>query len=230
MSKLFVVATPIGNLQDITLRAIETLKNVDIVICEDTRETSKLLSHFNIKKELISSNAHNESKKINSLLERIKSVRSAALVSDAGTPCISDPGVRLINAAIKENIEIIPIPGVNAAITALSIAGIPTDSFVFEGFPPQKKGRQKFLTNLQNEKRTIVLYESVYRIEKLLHEINEYLPDRYICVYRELTKLYEESWRGRPIEILQDLPNKILKGEFVIIISPPDWKSNYSSE
>lgn len=230
MSKLFIVATPIGNLQDITLRAIETLKNVDIIICEDTRETSKLLSHFNIKKKLISSNAQSESRKISPLLERIKSVHSAALVSDAGTPCISDPGVRLINAAINENIEIIPIPGVNAGITALSIAGIPTDSFVFEGFPPQKKGRQKFFANLQNEKRTIVLYESVYRIEKLLREINEYLPDRYICVCRELTKLYEESWRGRPIEILQDLPNKILKGEFVIIISPPDWKSNYSSE
>lgn len=230
MAKLYVVATPIGNMKDITFRAIETLQSVDFIICEDTRETNKILSHFNIKKELISSNAFNEAKKINSILNRIKTCQAAALVSDAGTPCISDPGVRLINYAIKENIEVIPVPGVNAGIAALSIAGIPTDSFVFEGFPPQKKGRQKFFANLVNENRTIVLYESVYRIEKLLNEINEFMPERYVCVCRELTKMFEESWRGKTREILAELHTKTIKGEFVIIIAPSDWTNNYSSE
>jgi len=230
MSELFIVATPIGNMKDITFRAIEVLQTVDFIICEDTRETSKLLSHYQIKKELISSNAQSEERKIDFILQKIQSGKSAALVSDAGTPCISDPGIRLVNSALKENIKVVPIPGVNAEIAALSIAGIPTDSFIFEGFPPQKKGRQKFFNNLSAEKRTIVLYESVYRIEKLLMELNEYLPERFICVCREITKMFEESWRGFPYEILAQLPDKTIKGEFVIVISPIGWRQSYSSE
>ena len=223
MSKLFIVATPIGNIKDITLRAIETLKEADFIACEDTRNTSFLLSAYEIKKELFVLNAANENNKIKIVLDRIHSGESCALVTDAGTPCISDPGIRLVNAAVKENIEIIGIPGANAAILALSIAGLPTDSFVFEGFLPQKKGRQKLLKELADEKRTIVLYESTYRIKKLIEELNEYMPQREIAVCRELTKKFEEVWRGYPKDLLNNFDAKISKGEFVVIIAPTNW-------
>jgi len=226
MAVLFVVSTPIGNMQDITFRAIETLKHVDFIICEDTRETSKLLHHFDIKKELISANAQSEIRKLEVILEKIAAGQNAALVSDAGTPCISDPGIRLINAAIRKQIKVVPIPGVNAAITALSISGLPTDSFVFEGFLPQKKGRQKKLAELSQETRTIVLYESVYRIEKLLHELNHYMPNRFVSVCRELTKMFEEIWQGYPSELISKLKERTIKGEFVVVISPVDWKNS----
>lgn len=220
---LYIVATPIGNLEDITLRALNTLKEVDFIACEDTRVTSKLLNSNNIRTELVSFNARNESNKIQYVLNRIKNGESCALVSDAGTPTISDPGIRLSNEAIKENIKIVGIPGANAAILALSISGLPTDSFVFEGFLPQKKGRQKKLKELSEEKRSIVLYESVYRIEKLLNELNQYMPERFVVIHRELTKMFEESWRGLPSEILNELETKKIKGEFVIIIAPLNW-------
>lgn len=225
--KLFVVATPIGNLEDITLRAISTLKSVDFIICEDTRVTNILLNRYEIKKELVYVNARNESKMITTIISRIENCHSAALVSDAGTPCISDPGTRLINSAIKNGIEVVGIPGANAAILALSISGLPVDSFVFEGFIPQKKGRQKKLKEFANEERCIVFYESVYRIKKLLEELNEHLPERQIIVFRELTKKFEEVWRGTAIELLQNFDAKVLKGEFVVIISPKDWKDIY---
>ncbi len=221
---LFIISTPIGNLKDITLRALETLKEVDFIICEDTRVTNILLQHYEIKKELISFNAQTESAKINYVIARIKNGETCGLVSDAGTPTISDPGVRLVSAAIKEGIKIEPVPGPSAVITALSIAGLPTNSFVFEGFIPQKKGRQTKLKQLAEEERTIILYESTYRIEKLLHELNEYLPDRYIVVTRELTKKFEETWRGKPSELINILPYKTIKGEFVVLISPKNWK------
>lgn len=224
--KLFVVATPIGNLGDITFRAVETLKNVDFIICEDTRVTSFLLNHFEINKPLVVVNAHNESKSLERIVERIYKNENAALVSDAGTPCISDPGVRLVNFAIEKGIEVVGIPGVNAAIMALSICGLPTDSFVFEGFLPQKKGRQKKLQQLAEEERTIVLYESTYRIEKLLEELKEYMPLRQIVIGRELTKKFEETWRGTSEEILTDFEKRNKKGEFVLVISPPNWKKN----
>ncbi len=223
--KLYIVATPIGNLDDISSRAIETLKNVDFILCEDTRNTKILLNKYDIKKELISFNAQSEVKKIDFVLKRILIGKSCALVSDAGTPGISDPGIRLVNSAIQKNIPVGGIPGANAAILALSISGLPTDSFVFEGFLPQKKGRQKKLLQLSNEERTIVLYESMYRIEKLLNELNEYMSDRYVVVQRELTKMFEESWRGFPYQIIEELPDKKIKGEFVVIISPINWKS-----
>ncbi len=221
--KLYIIATPIGNLEDITLRALEILKQVDFILCEDTRTTGNLLNHFKIKKELVSFNARMEEKKIKLVLSRIKSGDNTALLTDAGTPAISDPGVRLVNAAHKNAIEVVGIPGANAAILALSIAGLPTDSFVFEGFLPQKKGRQKLLKKLTDEERTIVLYESTYRIEKLLYELNEFMPNRIIAIARELTKKFEEIWRGYPNEILDTLAEHNLKGEFVVIIAPKNW-------
>lgn len=223
--KLYIVATPIGNLEDITFRAIETLKQVDFIACEDTRTTKILLNKYDISKESISFNAQKEIKKIDYVLSRILSGENCALVSDAGTPCISDPGVRLVNAAIEKGIIISGIPGANSAILALSISGLPTDAFVFEGFLPQKKGRQKKLAQLAEEERTIVLFESMYRIEKLLTELVNYMPKRFIVVQRELTKMFEESWRGLPEEIILELPSKIIKGEFVVIISPLNWKN-----
>lgn len=225
--ELYIVSTPIGNLGDITLRAIEVLKNIDFIICEDTRVTNNLLKHYDIQKEMVTLNAYNEQTKVNRLVERIKNSKSVALVSDAGTPGISDPGVRLISAAIKENINVISIPGASALLAGLSISGLPTDSFVFEGFLPQKKGRQKNLKLLSEEERTIVIYESTYRIKKLLEELNTYMPERFIVVCRELTKKFEETWRGYPADLLSTFDDKISKGEFVVVISPKNWKENY---
>ncbi|MBA4250290.1 MAG: 16S rRNA (cytidine(1402)-2'-O)-methyltransferase [Chlorobiaceae bacterium] len=220
---LFVVSTPIGNLKDITLRALETLKEVDFIACEDTRVTKHLLNEYKISKELTSLNSFNETKRIESLVSNLLNGKKIALVSDAGTPGISDPGIRLISAAIRNNIPVIPIPGASAIITALTIAGLPTNSFVFEGFLPQKKGRQKLLKKLSEEERTIVLYESTYRIEKLIAELKEYMPSRFVVVCRELTKMFEETWRGTPEELVTQLPKKIIKGEFVVVIAPIDW-------
>lgn len=224
MSKLFVVATPIGNLADITFRAVEILKSVDLIICEDTRVTKILLDHYQISKPLFVINAQNESRKIPELIEKIEEGLNCAFVSDAGTPSISDPGTRVVNAAVKKDIEVIGIPGASAVTLALSISGLPTDSFVFEGFLPQKKGRQKKLNELALEERTIVLYESTYRIEKLLNELNEFMPDRQIVIARELTKKFEEMWRGTASDILNEFDKKITKGEFVVIIAPADFK------
>lgn len=221
---LNIVSTPIGNLKDITLRALETLKESDFIVCEDTRVTGFLLSHYEIKRELVSFNAQSEASKIDYVIRRIESGESCSLVSDAGTPAISDPGVRLVSAAIRQGIRVQAIPGVTAAIAALSISGLPTDAFVYEGFLPQKKGRQKKLKQLSEEGRTIILYESTYRIEKLLEELKEYMPERTIVVARELTKKFEEVWRGKASELLESAKEKVIKGEFVVVISPPDWR------
>ena len=222
--KLYIVSTPIGNLKDITLRAIETLKEVDFILCEDTRTSGNLLNHLEIKKELVSLNAFNENSKIDFIVNRILSNQTAALISDAGTPLISDPGVRLVSSCLDNNIEVIPIPGASALLAALSMSGLPTDAFVFEGFIPQKKGRQTRLKELAIEPRTIVLYESMYRIEKLLKELTEYLPDRYIVVCREITKKFEETWRGYPKDLSESFSEKISKGEFVVVIAPINWR------
>ena len=222
--KIFVVSTAIGNLKDISFRAIETLKEVDFILCEDTRVTSILLKHYSISKELISFNAVTESKKIPYVIERIKNGENCAIVTDSGTPLISDPGVRLISHALNDTIEIVPVPGASALLAALTISGLPTDSFVFEGFLPQKKGRQKKLKELSEEKRTIIIYESPFRIEKLLNELNEYMPERFVVVCRELTKKFEETWRGYPKELLESFDQKVVKGEFVVIIAPINFK------
>ncbi|MCZ7611261.1 MAG: 16S rRNA (cytidine(1402)-2'-O)-methyltransferase [Ignavibacterium sp.] len=223
--KLYIVSTPIGNLKDITLRALETLKEVDFILCEDTRVSVNLLNHYGISKDLISLNAVNESHKIQSIITKLKSNKTGALISDAGTPLISDPGARLVSACLENEIEIIPIPGASAILSALCMSGLPTDSFVFEGFLPQKKGRQTKLKQLALEERTIILYESMYRIEKLLNELNEFMPERYNVVCREITKKFEETWRGYPKDILENYSDKVVKGEFVVVIAPLNWKS-----
>lgn len=223
MSKLFVVATPIGNLGDISYRALETLKSVDFILCEDTRISGRLLKHYEIKTPLVVFGARDEERKIKAVLKRLEKGENCALISDAGTPAISDPGVRLVNACIAAGMEVTGIPGANAAIYALSISGLPTDSFLFEGFIPQKKGRQKKLKEIAAEARTVVLYESVYRIKKLLAELNEYCPKRFVVVARELTKIYEEILRGTPEELLAQLDEQNTKGEFVVILAPIKW-------
>ncbi|GIK23292.1 MAG: 16S rRNA (cytidine(1402)-2'-O)-methyltransferase [Ignavibacterium sp.] len=223
--KLYIVSTPIGNLKDITLRALETLKEVDFILCEDTRVSVNLLNHYGISKDLISLNAVNESHKIQSIITKLKSNKTGALISDAGTPLISDPGARLVSACLENEIEIIPIPGASAILSALCMSGLPTDSFVFDGFLPQKKGRQTKLKQLALEERTIILYESTYRIEKLINELNEFMPERYIVVCREITKKFEETWRGFPKDILHNFSDKVVKGEFVVVIAPLNWKS-----
>ncbi len=223
--KLYIVSTPIGNLKDITLRAIETLNEVDFILCEDTRVSSILLKQYNVIKQLISFNAVSETKKIPVIIERLLLGQSYALISDSGTPAISDPGIRLISESIKSGVEVISIPGATALIAALTISGLPTDSFVFEGFLPQKKGRQKKLKELSSEERTIVLYESSHRIIKLIDQLVEYFPERYVVVCRELTKKFEETWRGYPAELKEKLNEKIIKGEFVVVIANSDWKN-----
>ncbi len=222
--KLYIVSTPIGNLGDITLRAIETLKSIDFIACEDTRVTSILLNHLQIKRELFSLNALSEKFKAQKVIDRIKQGELCALVTDAGTPGISDPGTRLINLAIKNDIEVTSIPGTTALITALSLSGFPSDSFVFEGFLPNKKGRQKNLKRLSEEERTIVFYESTYRIKKLVDELVEVIPDRQIVICRELTKKFEEVIRGTSQSIQSKITEHTLKGEFAVVVSPKGWK------
>jgi 16S rRNA (cytidine1402-2'-O)-methyltransferase len=217
--KLFIVSTPIGNLEDISFRAIETLKQSDFIICEDTRNSSVLLKKYEIHKELISLNAFNEKNTINYLIDRIKSVQKVSLISDAGTPAISDPGSVFILECVKNDINIIPIPGASALLSALVVTGLKINSFIFEGFLPQKKGRKKKLKELASEKQMIIIYESVYRVEKLLQELKRYMPERYIIVCKELTKKFEEVWRGRADELIKIIPKNKLKGEFVLIIS-----------
>jgi len=224
-NKIYIVSTPIGNLGDITLRSIETLKSVDFIACEDTRVTSILLNHFSIKKELYSLNAASEKFKAQKVIDRIKDGESCALVTDAGTPGISDPGTRLINLALKENIEVVSVPGATALVAALSLSGFPSDSFVFEGFLPNKKGRQKNLKKLAEEERTIVVYESTYRIVKLIDELTELMPDRQLVICRELTKKFEEVIRGTVSDVNSRLSEHTLKGEFVVVIAPKNWKS-----
>lgn len=222
---LYIVSTPIGNLGDITLRAIETLKLVDFIACEDTRVTSILLNHLQIKKELVSLNAASEKFKSQKVIDRIKLGELCAVVTDAGTPGISDPGTRLINLAIKENISVVSIPGATALVAALSLSGFPSDSFVFEGFLPNKKGRQKNVKHIADEERTVVLYESTYRIVKLIDELTEIMPDRQIVICRELTKKFEEVIRGNVSDVKSRLSEHTLKGEFVVVIAPKYWKS-----
>lgn len=217
---LYIVATPIGNLEDITLRALRILKEVDYIACEDTRHTKILLDHFDIKKPLISYFQHSKLAKIDKIIDLLKEGKDIALVTDAGTPGISDPGGFLVNRITREldiQVEIIAIPGANAAISALSISGFNIDEFVFYGFLPHKKGRQTKLKEISEEKKVIVLYESPHRIKKLLSEILEFVGDREIVVCRELTKKFEEIYRGKVSEVLEQVKEK---GEFVIIIKP----------
>ncbi len=197
MSKLYIVPTPIGNLEDITLRALRVLKEVDVILAEDTRKTSFLLKHFEISKKLQSHHKFNEHKSVNAIAERILAGETIALVSDAGTPAISDPGFLLVRSCIENGVEVECLPGATAFVPALVNSGLPNEKFCFEGFLPQKKGRQKRLTYLSEETRTIIFYESPFRLLKTLTQLSEFFgPERKACVSRELTKIYEENIRG----------------------------------
>jgi 16S rRNA (cytidine1402-2'-O)-methyltransferase len=220
---LYLVATPIGNLEDITLRALRTLKECDVIAAEDTRHTGQLLRHFEISKPLISYFKFNESRRSEEILERLGRGEKVALVTDAGTPGISDPGQRVVRAAVQAGFRVEAVPGACAAIVALAASGLLTDEFHFAGFLPHKSGqRLRELERLTTLPGTIVLYESPYRIEKLLEELAAVVPSRQIAVGRELTKKFEEFWRGAAAEIAATISKRTLKGEFVVLIAAPE--------
>ena len=219
MSKLYLVPTPIGNLEDITLRAIRILKEVDLILAEDTRQTGKLLKHYEITNTLSSFHQHNEHKRVDGVIEQLLSGTTIALVSDAGTPGISDPGFLLSRACIENNIEVECLPGATAFVPALVNSGFPCDRFCFEGFLPHKKGREKKIKELVEETRTIILYESPHRLVKALTQLATFLgEDRKVCVSRELTKMFEENKRGTLKELKEFYTDKPVKGEIVIVI------------
>jgi 16S rRNA (cytidine1402-2'-O)-methyltransferase len=219
MSKLYLVPTPIGNLQDFTYRAVEVLNTVDLILAEDTRTSSKLLKHYNISKPLTAFHQHNEHKSLDKIIDKLNSGSTIALVSDAGTPGISDPGFLLVRACVENNIDVECLPGATAFVPALVSSGFPCDKFVFEGFLPHKKGRQTRLKLLQEENRTIVFYESPHRLLKTLQQFKEYFGDeRKIAVCRELTKIHEEVIRGTAEELINYYNANTLKGEIVIIV------------
>ena len=219
MSKLYIVPTPIGNLEDITFRAISVLKEVDFILAEDTRTSGKLLKHFEIAAQMHSHHMHNEHKSIEGVLHRIKNGETCALISDAGTPAISDPGFLLTRACVENNIEVDCLPGATAFVPALVKSGLPNDKFVFEGFLPVKKGRQTRLLLLAEETRTMIFYESPHKLIKTLgHFVTYFGAERRLSVSRELTKMFEETIRGTAKEVLDHYTNKPPKGEIVIVV------------
>lgn len=218
--KLYLVPTPIGNLGDITFRAVETLKAVDIILAEDTRTSGFLLRHYDVRTPMESFHAHNEHKKVDHVLGKLRLGTQIALITDAGTPGISDPGFLLARAVLENDLEIEALPGATAFVPALIKSGFPTDRFVFEGFLPQKKGRKTRIEQLAAESRTQVIYESPHRIMKLLSELKEVMPERRVSVSRELTKKFEETKTGIPAELISYFDSKQgIKGEFVVVIA-----------
>ncbi|MFV0507444.1 MAG: 16S rRNA (cytidine(1402)-2'-O)-methyltransferase [Bacteroidales bacterium] len=222
MSKLFIVPTPIGNLEDITLRALNVLKSVDFILAEDTRVSAKLLKHFEISTKLRPYHKFNEHKVLDELIDTIKTSGEVALISDAGTPAIADPGFLLVREALKNNIKVETLPGATALIPALVSSGLPCDTFVFEGFIPHKKGRNTLFERVKYADRTTVLYESPHRIMKTLCQLQEYLTQgRVVSVSRELTKIYEETITGELADLIEHFEKyKSIKGELVIVVSP----------
>jgi len=219
MSKLYIIPTPIGNLEDITLRALRLLKEVDLVLAEDTRTSKKLFSHYDIQTPLASFHMHNEHKVLAKYIDRIKSGETFALISDAGTPAISDPGFLLVRECVKNKIEVDCLPGATAFVPALVNSGLPNEKFVFEGFLPVKKGRQTRLKLLVDESRTMVFYESPHRVIKTISQFAEYFgEERKASVSREISKMFEETIRGTMSELTEHFENKKPKGEFVIIV------------
>ena len=219
MSKLYLIPTPIGNLEDITLRALRLLKEVDMVLAEDTRTTRKLFTHYDISTPLAPFHMHNEHKVLNKWIERLKSGETIALVSDAGTPAISDPGFLLVRECVKNDIEVDCLPGATAFVPALVNSGLPSEKFIFEGFLPTKKGRQTRLKILSKEERTMIFYESPHRIVKTLSQFMEYFGDeRIVSVSREISKMFEETKRGSMNDVKEYFEEKKPKGEFVIIV------------
>ena len=229
LGKLYIVATPIGNLGDMTFRAVDVLKSVDCILCEDTRTTKKLLDHYGITNKTMSFHSHSGLSRVSDIVSMIHEGKSLALVSDAGTPCISDPGVMLVAELYKQcgnDFETIAVPGASALISALSISGLPTHEFIWKGFAPHKKGRKTFFEDIAEIAVTVVFYESVHRNEKALESMEEVIPDRQVVVARELTKTFEETIRGTPSEItayFANHPEKV-KGEFVVMVAPKNWK------
>ncbi len=222
MSKFYVVATPIGNMGDITLRAIETLKEVDLILCEDTRETKKILQKYNINTPTMSYHSQSKLNKVDKIFELLEEGKNLALVSDAGTPTISDPGAMLISEIKEKNdVEVIPVPGASAVIAALSASGLPTHEFTFLGFLPHKKGRETLFKEIAESKRTMVFYESPHRILKTLESLNKFCPNKKVCLAREITKIYEEFKTGSPSELLGYLTKNPIKqkGEFTVLVS-----------
>ncbi len=218
---LFVVATPIGNLGDISKRAVETLGSVDMICAEDTRVTAKLLAANSIRVTLMSLHEHSDDRALQRVIDTLLTGKNVAMVTDAGTPGIADPGGKLVAHAVREGIRVVPIPGVSAVATALSVCGFPADQFFFAGFPPTKKGRQTFFADIALREETIALYESTHRIQKTLAELPS---NRLMTVCRELTKLHETIYRGFAPEVIAELATTSSKGEFVIVLAPKKWK------
>jgi 16S rRNA (cytidine1402-2'-O)-methyltransferase len=224
MPTLYIIATPIGNLEDITLRAIRVLGEVDAILCEDTRVTAKLLQKYNIKKPLISYHAHSKLAKTDKIFGLLEEGKSLALVSDAGTPCISDPGVMLVSQVREkfgEEVKIIPIPGPSALVSALSASGLPSSEFLFLGFLPHKKGRETLFKEIAEAKRTVAFYESPHRILKTLASLEKFAPEKKVVIARELTKIYEEFVSGTATELLAhfETHKDAVRGEFVVMVS-----------
>jgi 16S rRNA (cytidine1402-2'-O)-methyltransferase len=225
MGKLYIVPTPIGNLEDITLRALRILKEADLVLAEDTRTSGFLLKHFQIEKKIASFHKFNEHKSVQAFISRLHAGENIALVSDAGTPSISDPGFLIVRECVNQNIDIECLPGATAFVPALVVSGLPSDRFIFEGFLPQKKGRQKKLMELSHEDRTVVFYESPYRLVKALEEIQQYFGnERRVSVSREISKLHEETVRGTAAEVLAHFKLKPPKGEIVVVVEGKEPK------
>ncbi|MDU1911659.1 16S rRNA (cytidine(1402)-2'-O)-methyltransferase [Fusobacterium sp.] len=215
---LYIVATPIGNLEDMTFRAIRTLKEVNYIFAEDTRVTRKLLNHYEIENIVYRYDEHTKMHQIANIINLLKEGKEIALVTDAGTPCISDPGYELVDAAHNEGIKVVPIPGASALTAAASAAGITMRRFCFEGFLPKKKGRQTLLKTLSQEERTIIIYESPFRIEKTLRDIEQFMGVKEVVIIREITKIYEEILRGTTTELIEKLAKNPIKGEIVFLI------------
>ena len=220
MGKLFVVPTPVGNLEDMTFRAVRVLKEVDLILAEDTRTSSVLLKHFEIKKPMMSHHKFNEHKAIEGVVARLEAGENIALISDAGTPGISDPGFLVVRECVRHGIEVQCLPGATAFVPALVSSGLPNDRFCFEGFLPQKKGRMTRLLTLQSEVRTMIFYESPYRLVKTLMQFAEYFgPERQVSVCREISKIHEESVRGTLAEVIEHFKANEPRGEIVVILS-----------
>ncbi len=220
---LYIVGTPIGNLEDITLRALRILKEVDVIACEDTRHTQKLLNHYNIEKKLVSYHEHNEMTRSPELLIQLEQGAKVALVSDAGMPLISDPGYRLVTLCVRHKIPIVPIPGPSAMLAALTAAGLPNEEFVFFGFLPARSGeRRRMLERLRIEERTIIFYEAPHRVAESIADLLDILGDRPACIAREVTKLHEEFLRGKLSQIAESLVERPARGEITLLVGPPE--------
>tara|TARA_B100001146_G_scaffold69722_1_gene61656 strand:+ start:304 stop:984 length:681 start_codon:yes stop_codon:yes gene_type:complete len=222
--KLYIISTPIGNLSDISSRALEILSSVNLIAAEDTRVSRKLLNHYKIKNKLISYNDFNENFKAKSLLGLLKNDKNIAVISDAGTPCISDPGYRIVNMALINNIKVISIPGATSLIAALSISGLPSDKFFFEGFLPKKKGLNKRMKILSKLDATIIIFESPKRVVKTLNKILDFMGDRVVSLCKEITKIHETTYFGRISEVLDKISQNTIKGEFIIMVAKEGYE------